>query len=133
MRRFSQISRTFRAFPLALVLLVASSQGRAQGLGLDLSDKASSESPNPPPATQPPVAQPPPPAPVEAPAAESASTNPAERDVDLSDRVKSVQKKSFRMAHRLSISAEGYASLNDAFFQKWGGGAQLAFAFADPF
>lgn len=37
------------------------------------------------------------------------------------------------MAHRLSLSLDGSASLNDAFFQKWGGGAQVAFAFADPF
>ncbi len=65
--------------------------------------------------------------------AQEITTNPGEHDVSLADRVKSVQRKSFLMKHRLSLSVDGAASVNDAFFQKWGGGGQLAFTFSDPF
>lgn len=65
--------------------------------------------------------------------AQEITTNPGEHDVSLADRVKSVQRKSFLMRHRLSLSVDGTASVNDAFFQKWGGGGQLAFTFSDPF
>lgn len=76
---------------------------------------------------------PPPPAPAPAPNAQEVTTNPGEKNVSLEDRVKSVQRKDFLMKHRLSLSVDGAASLNDAFFQKWGGGAQLGFAISDPF
>lgn len=66
-------------------------------------------------------------------AATEVTTNPGEKNVNLEDRVKSVERKSFLMKHRLSLSIDGAASVNDAFFQKWGGGGQLAFAFSDPF
>jgi outer membrane beta-barrel protein len=66
-------------------------------------------------------------------AAQEVTTNPGEKNVSLEDRVKSVQRKSFLMKHRLSLSVDGAASVNDAFFQKWGGGGQLSFAFSDPF
>jgi outer membrane beta-barrel protein len=61
------------------------------------------------------------------------TTNPAEHDVSLTDRVKSVQHKSFVMEHRLALSLDGTASVNDPFFQKWGGGGQLTYQFSDPF
>jgi len=35
--------------------------------------------------------------------------------------------------HRVSVTGLGSASLSDAFFQKWGGGGQLAYSFTDPF
>ncbi len=66
-------------------------------------------------------------------AAEAETTNPAGQDAKLADRVKSVQPESFRLAHRLSFTLDGTASFNDAFFQKWGGGGQIAFAISDPF
>ncbi len=77
----------------------------------------------------PPVAE----APGGTPNAQEVTTNPGEQNVNLADRVKSVQRKDFLMKHRLSLSVDGAASLNDAFFQKWGGGAQLGFSFSDPF
>lgn len=57
---------------------------------------------------------------------------PGERDVSLEDRVKSVQRKAFIKAHRFGVTGEGSASISDAFYQKWGGGGQLSYAFADP-
>ena len=74
-----------------------------------------------------------PPATNDAGSAQEVTTNPGEKNVSLADRVKSVQRKSFLMKHRLSLSIDGAASVNDAFFQKWGAGGQLAFAFSDPF
>lgn len=61
------------------------------------------------------------------------TTNPAEHDVSLTDRVKSVQHKGFVMEHRLALTLDGTASVNDPFFQKWGGGGQIAYQFSDPF
>lgn len=58
---------------------------------------------------------------------------PGEKDVNLGDRVKSVQRKPFTKAHRFALTGFASASINDAFYQKWGGGAQLAFSFADPY
>ena len=68
-----------------------------------------------------------------APAAGEPNLGPGEKDVNLGDRVKSVQRKPFTKAHRFGLSGFVSASINDAFYQKWGGGAQLAFAFSDPF
>jgi outer membrane beta-barrel protein len=85
----------------------------------------------------PPAARPPPEAtPSDSSASASSSDlnlGPGEKDVNLGDRVKSVQRKSFIKAHRFALSGFASASINDAFYQKWGGGAQLAFSFADPF
>lgn len=58
---------------------------------------------------------------------------PGERDVNLEDRVKAVPHKGFIKAHRVSVTGLGSASLTDAFFQKWGGGGELAYSFTDPF
>jgi outer membrane beta-barrel protein len=58
---------------------------------------------------------------------------PGERNVNLEDRVKAVQRRGVFKAHRVSVSGFGSASLSDAFFQKWGGGGQLAYSFSDPF
>ncbi|MHB8420035.1 MAG: outer membrane beta-barrel domain-containing protein [Myxococcales bacterium] len=80
-----------------------------------------------------PAPAPPPAPPTDAGAAQEVTTNPGEKNVNLEDRVKSVQRKSFLKKHRLSLSVDGAASINDAFFQKWGGGGQVAFAFSDPF
>ncbi len=98
-------------------------------LGCCLSGVAAAQDMPPPLVEGAPQAQPPP----NAAAAESETTNPGGAGVNLKDRVKSVQPKSFRMAHRLSVTLDGTASLNDAFFQKWGGGGQVAFALSDPF
>ncbi len=58
---------------------------------------------------------------------------PGERDVSLEDRVKAVQHKAFLKTHRFGVSGFGTASMSDAFFQKWGGGGEVAFTLADPF
>jgi outer membrane beta-barrel protein len=67
----------------------------------------------------------PPPAAV-APAA--ATAKPQEQTVDLrEDRIKSIQKKNFLKRHRWEIGPSVGLSLNDAFYQKIGGGAAAAY------
>jgi outer membrane beta-barrel protein len=85
-----------------------------------------------------PVAAPPPPtAPAEAssnaPTSSDLNLGPGEKDVNLGDRVKSVQHRPFTKAHRFAATGFVSASINDAFYQKWGGGGALSYAFADPF
>jgi len=58
---------------------------------------------------------------------------PGERDVNLGDRVKAVPHKGVIKAHRIAVTGFGSASLSDAFFQKWGGGGEIAYQFTDPF
>ncbi len=90
-------------------------------------------------APAPPAPAPPQPAPSSGPPAplppEQAqqALGPGERDVNLEDRVKAVPHKGVIKAHRVSVTGLGSASLSDAFFQKWGGGGQLAYSFTDAF
>ena len=74
-----------------------------------------------------------PPSPAQRDKAAEQALGPGERDASLGDRVKAVQRKAFVKAHRFGVTGFGSASISDAFFQKWGGGGQLAYSFADPF
>jgi outer membrane beta-barrel protein len=56
-----------------------------------------------------------------------------ERDVALGDRVKAVQRKGFIKRGRLEVAPLFAASVNDAFFQKLGGGLRLAYSIEDSF
>jgi outer membrane beta-barrel protein len=93
--------------------------------------------PAPPPSRPgyPPAASPTPPPPPSSASLPPGEPNvgPGEKDVSLGDRVKSVQRKPFTKAHRFAVTGFGSASINDAFYQKWGGGGGLAYSFADPF
>lgn len=58
---------------------------------------------------------------------------PGERDVALGDRVKAVQRKGFIKRHRFEVGAAGSATLNDAFFEKFGVTGKLAYNFGESF
>ena len=70
--------------------------------------------------------------PAPAPAASGAALF-GERDVALGDRVKAVQRKGFLKRGRFEVAPILSVSLNDAFYQKVGGGLRLAYSFQDSF
>ena len=55
----------------------------------------------------------------------------SEKDVALGDKVKAVQRKGFIKAHRFEIQPQFSLSVNDPFFQKFGGGLKVAYSFQD--
>jgi outer membrane beta-barrel protein len=57
----------------------------------------------------------------------------AESDVALGDRVKAVQRKGFLKRGRFEISPMLALTVNDAFFQKFGGALRLAYNLQDSF
>jgi outer membrane beta-barrel protein len=56
-----------------------------------------------------------------------------ERDVALGDRVKAVQRKGFLKRGRFEVAPILALSVNDAFYQKIGGGLRLAYSLQDSF
>ena len=56
-----------------------------------------------------------------------------ERDAALGDRVKAVQRKGFLKRGRWELGASLPATVNDAFYQKIGGGAHVAYHLHDSF
>jgi outer membrane beta-barrel protein len=56
-----------------------------------------------------------------------------ERDVALGDRVKAVQRKGFLKRGRFEVAPILALSVNDAFYQKVGGGLRLAYSLQDSF
>jgi outer membrane beta-barrel protein len=56
-----------------------------------------------------------------------------ERDVALGDRVKAVQRKGFMKQGRFEIAPIFSATVNDAFYEKFGGGLRLAYNLQDSF
>jgi outer membrane beta-barrel protein len=56
-----------------------------------------------------------------------------EGDVALGDRVKAVQRKGFLKRHRFELTPLFAATVNDAFYQKVGGGLRAAFNLGDAF
>jgi outer membrane beta-barrel protein len=59
--------------------------------------------------------------------------DPGERDAALGDRVKAVQRKGFLKRGRFEVTPLFSASLNDAFYQKFGGSLRLGYHLADSF
>jgi outer membrane beta-barrel protein len=57
----------------------------------------------------------------------------APEDVALGDRVKAVQRKGFLKRGRFEVAPIFSATVNDAFFQKLGGGLRLAYNLQDSF
>jgi outer membrane beta-barrel protein len=132
---------------LALTLLLAAAPlvGHAQEMpGLDLSQPPPKQEPGseipageggelPPmdlsqPQEPPPAAQP------EQPAKEAKPVLPfSEKDVALGDKVKAVQRKGFLKRGRFEIAPQFSATVNDAFFQKFGGGLRIAYSLHDSF
>jgi outer membrane beta-barrel protein len=53
--------------------------------------------------------------------------------VALGDRVKAVQRKGFLKRHRLELGLSFPGTVNDAFYEKVGVGAKVAYNFADSF
>ncbi|HYG66729.1 MAG TPA: outer membrane beta-barrel domain-containing protein, partial [Anaeromyxobacteraceae bacterium] len=56
-----------------------------------------------------------------------------ERDVALGDRVKAVQRKGFLKRGRFEIAPIFSATVNDPFYEKFGGGLRLAYNLQDSF
>jgi outer membrane beta-barrel protein len=57
----------------------------------------------------------------------------SEKDVALGDKVKAVQRKGFLKRGRFEIAPVLAITVNDAFYQKFGGGLRLAYNFHDSF
>jgi outer membrane beta-barrel protein len=57
----------------------------------------------------------------------------AAQDVALGDKVKAVQKKGFLKRGRFEVAPIFAVSVNDAFYQKFGGGLRLAYSLQDSF
>jgi outer membrane beta-barrel protein len=105
--------------------------GLAQAMpGLDLS-----QPPRPKDEEQPPAQPTPPPAqPAAKPGEAKAPLGPSgERDVALGDRVKAVQRKGFLKKGRFDVTPLVLASMNDAYYLKFGAGLRLAYNFGDTF
>ncbi|HEX5751392.1 MAG TPA: outer membrane beta-barrel domain-containing protein [Archangium sp.] len=123
-----------QAIVLALCIAPASAFAQNQedtGLGLDLSSgeqkpqeetdtsaETPTEEPPPLPST---VAEPPPAEPL----------SPAERDVTLDDRVKSVQRKVYLKKGRFELAPAVTLSVNDPYYTKFGAGLRGAYYLAD--
>jgi outer membrane beta-barrel protein len=57
----------------------------------------------------------------------------SEKDVALGDKVKAVQRKGFIKRGRFEVAPVFALTVNDAFYQKFGGGLRLAYNFHDAF
>ncbi len=100
-----------------LVLAFGAPAGAQELQGLDLSAPAKAEERKR--------------APEPAPAA--GATLFGERDVALGDRVKAVQRKGFLKRGRFEVAPILSLSVNDAYYQKVGGGLRLAYSLQDSF
>jgi outer membrane beta-barrel protein len=133
-------------YTLAILLVVLPVTGAPQGLeGLDFSSprkKPPTPAPAPPEADAelPPLpGEKPRPPEKQAAAPEKKADGQAdllalpEGDVALGDRVKAVQRKGFLKRHRFEITPLFAATVNDAFYQKVGGGLRAGFNFGDTF
>jgi outer membrane beta-barrel protein len=126
-------------FILALVLALAPPAALAQEQqGLDLGAPARPATPTPPPgATElPGLSLEPDQAagkPEAKPAPGAAGAPFGERDVALGDRVKAVQRKGFLKRGRFEVAPILSLSVNDAYYQKLGGGLRLAYSLEDSF
>jgi len=120
---------------LALLFCAVPAAGRAQDMpGIDLSQPAQKppqEGELPAIDLTKPQAQPPA---EEAKEAENKPVLPfSEKDVALGDKVKAVQRKGFIKAHRFEVSPQLSLSVNDPYYQKFGGGLRLAYSLEDSF
>ncbi|MFY0569357.1 outer membrane beta-barrel domain-containing protein [Archangium lansingense] len=121
-----------QAIVLALCIAPASAfaQNQDTGLGLDLSSdqKPQEETEN---AAEPPTEELPPLPSTEAEPPPAEPLSPAERDVTLDDRVKSVQRKVYLKKGRFEVTPLVTLSVNDPYYTKLGGAVRGAFYLAD--
>jgi outer membrane beta-barrel protein len=124
---------------VAIACLAAALPALAQEVpGLDLSQppkpKSGGDSTELPPID---LSKPPEPPPKSAPPEEKADAIPiapfSEKDVALGDKVKAVQRKGFLKRGRFEVAPVFALTVNDAFYQKFGGGLRLAYNFHDSF
>ncbi|OJT23568.1 outer membrane beta-barrel domain-containing protein [Archangium sp. Cb G35] len=123
-----------QAIVLALCIAPASAVAQNQedtGLGLDLSSGEQKPQEETDTSAETPTEEPPPlPSTVaEAPPAEPLS--PAERDVTLDDRVKSVQRKVYLKKGRFELAPSVTLSVNDPYYTKFGAALRGAYYLAD--
>jgi outer membrane beta-barrel protein len=120
-----------------LLLSLASPAGAQEQKGLDLSAPPEAKRPAPGPTEVAPLdlGAPPPAAPPAAPAASAPAggTLFGDRDVALGDRVKAVQRKGVLKRGRFEVAPLLSLSVNDAFYQKVGGGLRVAYSIQDSF
>ncbi len=116
------------------LLLAAPLAAGAQALpGIDLSEPGDKPAQPPLPAPREPARRGGEPGPAAGGVLGPALGAPGERDAALADRVKAVQRKGFLKRHRLELTLDVPATLNDAFYQKAGAGGRLAWSFQDSF
>jgi outer membrane beta-barrel protein len=134
--------RTLFALTWLAVVLSPARSFAQEVPGIDLSQPPAEEPAQQPPSEpeeQPPMDLSQPPASREAPAAaekekEARPLLPfGDEDVALGDRVKAVQRKGFLKRGRLELTPMFSATVNDAFYQKFGGGLRLAYNVQDSF
>lgn len=136
---------------IAIACLVASVPAFAQEMpGIDLTQPSAPEREQPPAQKQPSDEGELPPVDLSKPQSEPARPPPAtsaakeevkpttgapfsEKDVALGDKVKAVQRKGFMKRGRFEIAPMFAATVNDAFYQKFGGGLRLAYSLQDSF
>jgi outer membrane beta-barrel protein len=119
--------KRLQAILLALCLAPVPALAQDPGLGLDLSKpQEDTETTAEPPAEEPP---PLPSTEAEPPSAEPLA--PAERDVTLDDRVKSVQRKVYLKKGRFELAPFVTVSLNDPYYSKVGAAVRGAYFLAD--
>jgi outer membrane beta-barrel protein len=120
-----------------LLLSLVAPAGAQEQKGLDLSAPPEARPPAPSPTEVAPLdlgAPPAEPARPAAPAAPAAAgTLFGDRDVALGDRVKAVQRKGVLKRGRFEVAPLLSLSVNDAFYQKIGGGLRLAYSIQDSF
>lgn len=133
-------------FALTLLLAAAPISGLAQEMpGIDLSQPPPKQEPGsegtpareggelpPMDLSQPPPQEQPPPERKEEKGA-NAVLPFSESDVALGDKVKAVQRKGVLKRGRFEVAPQFSLTVNDAFFQKFGGGLRLAYSLHDSF
>jgi outer membrane beta-barrel protein len=129
---------------MAWLLVVVPVTGAAQDLpGIDLSKPPPPEAPDagrpaddkPPPAdaATAPAQLPPPRMAEQVPEPAKPGLPFSDKDVALGDKVKAVQRKGFMKRGRFEVAPMLSVSVNDAFYQKFGGGLRLAYSLHDSF
>jgi len=125
----------YRGLIIGWLFLALGAQASAQEQkGLDLSAPPQAEEKKPAPEAAPPdLGQPATRETVKPAAAPASGTLFGERDVALGDRVKAVQRKGVLKRGRFEVAPFLALSVNDAFYQKVGGGLRLAYSLQDSF
>jgi outer membrane beta-barrel protein len=127
-------------FAIACLLMVLPVPILAQEMtGIDLSKPPAKDEPKPADTGELPAVDlsKPPASPAAAKAEEKEEAKPvlpfSEKDVALGDKVKAVQRKGFLKRGRFEVAPIFATTVNDAFYEKFGGGLRLAYSLEDSF